>query len=366
MLSDSNENLYKKVIPIIPSYEPDYRLITLIENLLNKGFEKVLVINDGSNSKFDEIFNKLKNIEKCIVLTHEVNKGKGRALKTAFTYYTENMQEYSGVVTADADGQHSIEDIINISNKIADTKNTLLLGVRDFKAENVPFKNSFGNTITVGIFALLFGKKISDTQTGLRGFSNDYVKECINIEGERFEYETKMLIDATKNHVDIKEEVIKTIYNKKEEIDKVSHFNPVKDSIKIYYTLFKQFFLFILISLGSSAVDIGVFSLFMFIPIITNNKDIKIVIATIMARIISSIINFFVNKKYVFENNKKSGILLVKYYLLAITIMLLSAFAVSNLYKIGIFNETIWKIIVDVTLFILSFFVQKNYIFKKK
>jgi len=179
----------------------------------------------------------IKEKEECIVIEHSINKGKGQALKTGFTYYLENlMQDYLGIVTADSDGQHSIEDTINIAKLVEEYKDvkTLILGVRNFNKENVPFASKFGNKLTKTIFKLLYNKTINDTQTGLRGFTNSYIKDCIDIPGNRYEYEMNMLIYATKSEITILEKKIDTIYI---EENKSSHFNPIKDSIKIYKIL---------------------------------------------------------------------------------------------------------------------------------
>ena len=95
---------------LIPSLEPDDRLPAYAVKLLEKGFAHLVVVDDGSSEKYQPIFNRLAEMEGCTVLHHEVNKGKGCALKTGYAYIEENMPECVGVITADADGQHTVED----------------------------------------------------------------------------------------------------------------------------------------------------------------------------------------------------------------------------------------------------------------
>ena len=219
------------IVAIIPSLNPDEKLLKCVSDLKEQGFDKIIVVNDGSNDETKKYFDKLDTI----VLNHEVNLGKGKALKTAFKYYLSNFKNYDGVVTVDSDGQHKGSDAYEVAKYIE--TNTLVLGVRNFKQKNVPFKSRYGNIITTFIFKILYGKKINDTQTGLRGIPNDFIKKIINLNGSRFEYEINVLKYAIKEKVLIKEVMIKTIYIKK---NKSSHFKVFKDSFKIYKEMIKR------------------------------------------------------------------------------------------------------------------------------
>lgn len=227
----------KKVALIIPSLNPDQKLIEYVKEAIKMGFKNIIIVNDGSSKEYDKFFNELSKYNECIVLKHATNLGKGRALKTAFQYYLNKFNDFTGVVTADSDGQHSLKDTLKIANEITD--NSLVLGMRNFNEKQVPFKSRYGNKITTFIFKTLYGKKINDTQTGLRGLSNDFIKHSLNLNGEGFEYEINMLIEAIRNKTEIKEVFIRTIYI---EDNKSSHFNPIKDSIKIYKVMFSEFF----------------------------------------------------------------------------------------------------------------------------
>lgn len=223
------------IVPIIPSLNPDDKLIRLVDEL-KQNFNDIIIVNDGSVS--DEIFQKIKIDKKVHLLTHEVNKGKGEALKTAFRYYLEHfVNKYSGVITLDADGQHLVSDVIKIE-KVVDEKDTFVLGTRLFNTKEVPWRNKIGNKITSKIFKKFYGVYLKDTQTGLRGIPNRLIKDMLIIEGSRFEYEMNMLIYLVKNNETIQELDITTVYLN--DSNKKSHFKVWKDSYKIYQIMFKK------------------------------------------------------------------------------------------------------------------------------
>lgn len=221
------------VIPLIPSFNPTNILIEYVENLYKNGFKKILIIDDGSKDK--QIFEKLKKFDYCIVLTHQINLGKGAAIKTGFRYYTRNLKEkYAGIITLDDDNQHSIEDALKLL-KFNDL-NSLILGVRNFNLKNVPFKSRMGNKITSFMFKLVYKKKISDTQTGLRLYPNNLIEKLCYLDGNRFDFETNVLIYCIKKEINITEISINTIYIND---NKASRFKPFSDSVKIYKQFFK-------------------------------------------------------------------------------------------------------------------------------
>ena len=201
-----------KTIVIIPSYEPEEKLIILTQQLIAKDLE-VVVVDDGSGEDYLPIFTKLTG---ATVLTHLENKGKGEALKTAYRYIREtHAHEEMAIVTADSDGQHSPEDIVRIATRASLENDSLVLGVRNFDSSHVPLRSRLGNKITLKIFELTSGTKISDTQTGLRGFSSTHLEKMLEISGSRFEYEMNVLMMWTKEKRHFCELDIQTIYEKK-------------------------------------------------------------------------------------------------------------------------------------------------------
>ena len=153
---------------IIPSYEPDERLLQLLNTLRDYPFGPVLLVNDGSSPAYQTFFDRAKELlqEKLILLSHEVNRGKGRALKTAFAYVLEHFPDAAGCVTADSDGQHSAAAIESIAQGLDKHPESLILGMRTFDGDDIPWKSRFGNTITMSVFSYIAGTKVHDTQTG--------------------------------------------------------------------------------------------------------------------------------------------------------------------------------------------------------
>lgn len=222
------------VVPIIPAFNPDEKLIKLVNELKEK-YNKVIIVNDGSKS--DSIFKKLKKESCCIILTHEVNKGKGEALKTAYRYYVDNLsKKYHGVVTMDSDGQHAVSDAVEMS-ELVEKLDKAVLGTRLFNTKDTPLRNKIGNRITSRVFKWLYKVYLKDTQTGLRAFPNRLIPLMIEIFGSRFEYEMNVLIELVKKNEEIYEHDINTIYL--ENSNKKSHFKVFEDSYKIYKLMFK-------------------------------------------------------------------------------------------------------------------------------
>ena len=294
----------------------------------------------------------------CVLLRHARNLGKGRALKTAFNHYLNNFGDMKGLVTIDADGQHHIEDIVSCSLKLLANPDALVLGSRDFKGEHVPRSNKMGNRITSFVMTFLCGIRVSDTQTGLRAMSNSTAGICLDITGERFEYETNMLIESKRRGVRILETPIRTVYI---ESNITSHFNPLTDSIRIYVLILK----YLSASIGSVVIDLTVFTVVMRIAG-DQPLELRIPVSTAAARIASSLFNYFVNRRLVFRSESSVRKTILKYYLLACIQLLLSMGGVYLLARSLPVNATLLKAFVDVILFFISFQVQREWVFRKE
>ena len=357
-MNDAKLNIYNNISILIPAFNPDNELIILVDNLIKAGFKSISIIDDGSSKLCKPIFNELKLKEQCNVLVHAVNMGKGIALKTGFNYFLNNCRECVGIVTADADGQHNVSDIIRVSQRLIDNPGKLILGSRNFSKLDVPFRSRFGNILTRKMFGFLTGLKISDTQTGLRAISYDFVHKLMSVNGERYEYETNMLLECKNQDIQIEEVYIDTIYI---EDNKSSHFNPLIDSIKIYGVFLK----FMSSSLLSFGLDIFLFSLFtkLFYRL---TPEYFIVLSTIVARIISSLFNYNANKNAVFKHKATDKLVIYRYYVLCSILMLVSGISVSSIWFIFRGSQVFIKVIVDAILSIMSFKIQKDWVFKRK
>ena len=358
-------DLNTAVIPIvIPSLEPDARFLTLLEDLRSNNMSPIIVVNDGSGENYNFYYEEAERVFQATILKHDINLGKGRSLKDAFSYCLDNYPNLVGCVTADSDGQHTPQSIMECKEKLKCNPTSLILGVRDFSKEinNIPLKSKVGNQLTCKIFHHLYGINISDTQTGLRGIPAGFMRYLINIPGERFEFETQMLIETKHRDVSIIEMHIETIYDSKEHHS--THFNPIADSVRIYKLFGTKFYKFVLSSLSAGMIDVFLFTVFCFF---LRNYSIGrnyIVIATVVARIISSIYNYLINFSVVFKSQKHHIDSAVGYFLLAIGQMFCSAILTTFLFNILPINfEFMVKVPVDIMLFFISYIIQKRFIY---
>lgn len=357
-------NESSNVVAILPSLNPDDNLKKVVESLVCAGFENIIIVNDGSDEKYDEYFLELEKLSQCYVVTHEVNRGKGQALKTAFDYYLNNFDttKFAGVVTADADGQHLASDIKKCSDYLSENPDAFVLGVRDFDHESVPPKSKIGNKVTSKIIKLLFKNHISDTQTGLRVIPNRYIAAFAKQKGSRFEYETNMLVFAMKAKIEIAQVTIQTVYF---ENNRETHFHAVKDSLKIYYIIFKSFILYTGSSLFCFAIDQLLFRLFLIV--LSAFGGVAITLATTFARIISAVTNYSINKNVVFEQKgTQNSKFAFKYAMLCVIQGLMSAICTTLLFEMFKFDVSLTKIFVDTILFLISYCIQKAFIFTSK
>ncbi len=355
------EDLILKVSVIIPSLNPDNKLIQVVDALVAKGFDDIILVNDGSDKAHMQPFLQLKEYRQCTVLTHEVNRGKGRGLKTAFDYCIANRPDIDGVVTVDGDNQHQAEDILNCCNKMIEYKDKVILGVRDFSGDDVPPKSKFGNNMTSFVFKFVCGLNISDTQTGLRAIPLKFLPLFSKVKGERFEYETNMLLEFKNSNIDFVQVPIETVYI---EENASTHFNPIKDSLKIYGVIFKYIFS----SLASSVIDLAIFSV---VSVLVYNKledSLRILLATVIARVVSSLFNFLFNRKAVFKANNNFGKAMVRYYILCVCQLMVSyglVYVITSLLGLGQVMTVVTKGIIDTILFMISFYIQRIWVFRK-
>ena len=344
-----------KPVIIIPALNPDEKLINLVGKL-KKGNLPIVIINDGSKKECADIFEILKSRFQCDIFTHTKNMGKGAAIKTGIRYSFQRYPKSCGYVTADSDGQHAAEDILKVAEILGKNPDSMILGSRNFSKKNVPSKSRWGNRITSFIFLISVGKKCPDTQTGLRGIPKKFTHICVSVPGDRFEYEMNMLLEFVRNKISFVYVPIATIYL---ENNKSSHFNPVRDSVRIYLNILK----YSISSLSSAVIDITTFTIL--INIIFGKTSAGILAATAAARSISGGVNFMINKHWVFKSEKGHGIESFKYLTLFCCQIMLSWSLVTILSKLS-HHLSIIKILADSTLFFISYQIQKKYIFNKK
>lgn len=353
---------------LIPSLSPDERLPQYVLELMAAQYGLILVVDDGSASNYQEIFERISTWPCCKVLHHPQNRGKGAALRTGFSYIQEHTA-LKGIVTADSDGQHTVPDTLNLTQELSD-KQELLLGSRDFSLKNqqIPTKSRVGNRITSCVFKALYGPWLPDTQTGLRAFPRELIPAMLQVSGDRFEYEMNQLMWCTRLHIPIRPIGIETVYIDE---NQSTHFHPIRDSYRIYKLLLGNFVKFSCTGLISWLVDyvirlvldywvlnhfvVGTSMLFGLIQ-----WKPAMMLSYVPARFVSSILNYKLNKDFVFHMKECPGAL-GRYYLLVVAALLISMIASSILSLI--LPDWLAMVLVDIVVFIMNYRIQKAWVF---
>lgn len=194
----------ERVIVLIPALNPLPTIVHFVEKLKTLAIESIIVVNDGSESKYTAIFKQLEE-KGCIVLTHEKNFGKGRALKTGMDYVRKSKLKGKGIITVGAHGQHSILDIEQLLESTKIFSDGIVLGIRDFKGSEYPAFSQIQNRVSSMLFELLFQKRLLDTQTGLRYIPREFLPWLLKVKGDSFRYDTNMLVEAIKRKIPLYE-----------------------------------------------------------------------------------------------------------------------------------------------------------------
>ena len=355
-----------KISVVLPSLDPDEKLIAVVDGLLQYGFSHIILVNDGSKPENLHYFTDLAaQHPEITLLHHEVNKGKGAALKNAFRWFLQNRPEGYGVVTVDGDNQHHPEDTLRCCEHMLKTGN-VVLGCRDFDQADVPARSSFGNKTTSMIFKIFVGMTISDTQTGLRAFPREVLEQIVTVYGDRFEYETNMLLSFKTNGIPFDEVKIRTVYI---EENKSSHFRIIHDSWRIYKLILAHFFRYTVSSILSAVVDTAAYSILSKVLAGALTGMRLTAAAGVTARVISSLLNFFLNKKVVFRTNCSTGRAMLRYYALALPQMAAQVLLTQGVYALlGIADSTtglrtLLYAVVMTVLYFVSYMIQQRWVF---
>ncbi len=358
---------------VLPSLDPDEKLNAVIGGLLEYGFSDIILVNDGSKPENLHYFEDAAAAHPEIhLLHHEVNRGKGAALKTAFRWFLENRPDAFGVVTVDGDNQHHPADTRACCEQMLKTGNCIL-GCRDFTLPDVPPRSRFGNHTTSLVFKLFVGMTISDTQTGLRALPRSALETLVEVYGDRFEYETNMLLAFKTNAIPFEEVKIRTVYI---EENKSSHFRAVRDSWRIYKLILAHFFRYTIVSLLSALLDNGVYALLDWVfHLLAGSTAVAIggialtAVCATFARIVSSLFNFFMNKKVVFQSAVSTRDALLRYYALAIPQLIAQILLTQGIYTLfsisdgAGFLRTVVYALVMAALYFLSYTIQQRWVF---
>ena len=238
-LGDTTYDCRSRCVVILPSLNPDEKFDRVLDGLRDAGFEKIIIVDDGSDDAHQSHFTRAEGFPECRVLRHNGNKGKGRALKDGILEALQAYPEAEGVITIDGDGQHLTKDIIACGNRMLEEGNRVVLGCRNFNLPGVPARSIAGNKTTSRMFSLIYNIHLSDTQTGLRAIPRACLRRFYLIEGERFEFETNMLLKMKRWGIPFSEQQIETVY---EDENAGSHYDTIRDSWRIFKIMAKDLF----------------------------------------------------------------------------------------------------------------------------
>ena len=358
-----------KTTIVIPSYNPDVKLSMLVDELIMSGFSDIIIVDDGSDfgiRNVETTFEYVKEKAECTILHHPSNLGKGMALKTGFKFCMHNRNKDTIVVTMDDDGEYSIPDVnacleIYEENHMEDKP--VLIASRDFKAGTYSTKRYIINKVAGIAMTYLCGVDIKDVQTGLRIIPVKYMKNLLKIEGERFEYEINMLVELKYNNISTVEHIIS---KEKETTIRYADYNPIWDICRLIAVMLK----YAVSSMAATALDVALFYLIILSmddTLLNVDKSAGMLLATVVARVISSTFNCVVNKRTVFKSDEPMKRVIIKFYIFSLLRALVSYVMILGAsYVLGSYADTatvIVKLIVDLILFFAGYGIQKKFIF---
>lgn len=349
---------------VIPAYDPPRSLADYVSSLIYAGFDKIIIVNDGSGTECLPVFMKLARIG-CRIVTHEERQGMGAALKTGFLCYQENYSgKTDGVITLNADCQLAVREVEKVASSLSNEQKmgsfALVVGTRSFDGPEVTSYDEKMNKATKTIYRILFGLSLQDPVSSTLGIPDVRVPECIAVAVNGYGYDSSLLIaleDAGILQVPVK-------YPKRDP-DAEQHFRKGKDTFLILLSIFKKFIMYSVTSLMATFVDLLLFGIFTSVTFAGN--PMAIIYSTILARVVSGSVNYILTKHFVFryqsrakEQARSAG----QFVVLQAAQCLASAFSVHILDLLLNGNVVGLKVLVDAILFFVSYKVQHKYIFK--
>ena len=321
---------------VIPSYNPDARLIELLQPLFARWNGPIIVVDDGSGPESARLFSLCRDLGATVV-AHEQNRGKGEALKTGFAFASSLTPRPVGVVCADDDCRHLPRDVLAVGRALVAEPSSLVLGCRDFSVPEIPPLTHFANLCTGLAVQLFCGVQVSDTQSGLRGLPMDFAVHMCDEEAAGFEFEAAMLAEAERSGIPFSEVGIAYV---NDPAAPLSEFRPVVDTVRILAVMVELFAKYALSSVGVAAITVS----------------------TVIARIISAGTNFAVNRRKVFGAGV-SARRIARYVVLSAGIMVASAVAVGWLSPATGVSAVVVKPLVDFALFFVNYKAQQLWVF---
>ena len=333
---------------LIPAFRPGHQLITLVEQLAKTSGPAIIIIDNGCGPESQRYFDRCAALPNVRVVRREVNVGKGAGLKTGIAYILDAFPTAAGLVTADADGQHHPDDILRVADALERSPDCLVLGTRQFDT-GVPFRSRFGNLCTRILTHAVVGQRVQDSQTGLRGIPRTLLPHLLSLPSNAYEFELEVLIASKHLGIGIVEEEIKTIY---EPGNPTSHFDPIRDSMRIYFVLFRFSLLFLL----TAALDFAVF-------VVAYQFTTSALASQAISRAIAGMCNYPAARRTVFLFHESHQSLLPKYIAVVAAGAAVSYGLILLLTRLFGMNPIAAKLTAEVLMFIANFILQRDFVF---
>ncbi|TAJ48944.1 MAG: glycosyltransferase [Herbiconiux sp.] len=337
------------MIVLIPSYEPDGRLVDVVRELRATAPETtVVVVDDGSGARYAAEFARAR-LAGAEVIGYPLNRGKGHALKHGLRH-VQAHHPGEVVVCADSDGQHRTSDILRVAGRAG--RDVIAIGGRRFTG-TVPLRSRFGNATSRAIFRSATGIAVGDTQTGLRAYHPGMLDWLLGVKGDRFEYELNVLLGAQAAGYCIVELEIATVYL---EHNASSHFRPVIDSIRVL----RPFLRYVGSSLAAFVIDLVMLQVLF---TVTGS----LVLAVVGSRMLSGSVNFFVNRQLVFRERERRRMSrdAARYAILAVTLLAANLGLLELLTWAGV-SLLASKLLTEAVLYLTGFAVQRHFVFRRR
>lgn len=326
-----------EMVILMPVYNPDERIVNYVKKLKENNYQVVL-INDGSKSEYHSLFEKM--VHDCKIISYPFFKGKGYAIKEGIHYIKEHLQDKKGIIILENE-----YDLIHINHiRTLINKNSQKMWVVHHK----------GKRFLTKLFSMIYNKEFIDVDSELFAFSMNYIDQMMAVDENC--YEVQSLIQSVQNNQEIEEIQLE---NKQEP------FHLKNKTIQIMYVIFLHLIRFISSSIISSVIDVLLAWILLDILKLWMTSDFwRIALSSLIARILSTIVNYVINKKYVFKGKNNSKQTAIRFLILTIVITILSTLFVYAASSLHIMSEKLAKPVGDLLLFLLSYSAQTKWVFK--
>lgn len=357
----------ENITVIIPSYCPDDRLLAIVQGLIAAGADDIAVINDGSGKEYEPVFDEVRRMPCCTVIEHASNRGKGAAIKSGMVFCLTERPASRGIVTVDGDGHHRVRDAVSCAHRMI-SSGRVIIGQRGRNDKTISPRGRYGNRITSFAISVVCGFNIPDPLSGLRGIPAKFLPVFLKTKGDRYDFETNMLLDLKRKSIPFR---LFSITGEFFPDGKKSHFRLFRDSAGIFAEILRYFgqqFRYMLSSALCYSFEYIVYRILLgYLPVL------GITLTNYICRAMAGSLNFFINKKVVFRTKKKNITTAVRYLAVSVFVMLLSTELIVIINKLFLTEKnTVAKFVklpVDFAMFFVSYFLQKKWVFaprKKK